>query len=69
MNGRPDELVDKLLLNILDNHALSSKLKGLGLDSLEVLLLTAIGKEAENLVALLDQPSEDGAGVKTYYSP
>jgi hypothetical protein len=65
LNGRPDKVIDKLLLNILDDHALSAELLSLLLDSVEVLLLTTVGKEADNLVTLKDQPSEDGAGVKT----
>lgn len=65
LDGRPDKVIDKLLLNILDDHALSAELLGLLLDSVEVLLLTTVGKEADNLVTLKDQPSEDGAGVET----
>jgi hypothetical protein len=65
LDSGPDKLVDKLLLDIKDDHALSAELLGLDLDSIEVLLLTTVGKEADNLVALEDQPSEDGAGVET----
>lgn len=67
LDSRPDKLVDKLLLNIEDDHALSAELLSLGLDSVKVLLLAAVGKEADNLIALENQPSEDGAGVETYY--
>ncbi|KAI6769899.1 hypothetical protein HG530_004528 [Fusarium avenaceum] len=63
---RPDQLVNELLLDILDDHALSTELDGLLLDGIEVLLLATVGKEAHDLITLKNQPSEDGASVKTY---
>ncbi len=65
MNGRPDQLVDKFLLNILDDHAFSAELQRLGLDGLKVLFLTAVGKKAHNFVALQNQPPENGARVES----
>jgi len=67
LNGRPDQFVNKLLLDILDDHALSPELNGLGLHSLEVLLLAAIGKKAHDLIALQNQPPENCTSVKAYY--
>jgi hypothetical protein len=64
LNGRPDQLVNKLLLDILDDHALSPELEGFGLHSLEVLLLTAIGKKAHNFIALQSQPPENCTCIK-----
>lgn len=66
MNSRPDELVNQLLLDILNDHALSAELDGLGLDGVKVLLLAAIGEEAHDLVALEDQPSKNCTRIETY---
>ncbi len=66
LNGRPDKLIDKLLLDILDDHALGAELNSLGLNGVEVLLLTTIGKEAHDLIALKNEPSKNCAGVKAY---
>lgn len=67
LDSRPDQLVNELLLDILNDHALGSELSGLGLDGLEVLLLTAVGKEAHDLVTLQDQPTENGTCVEACY--
>lgn len=67
LNSRPDQLVDKLLLDILDDHALSPELDGLGLDSVQVLLLAAIGQKTHNLIVLQNQPSENCTCVKACY--
>ncbi len=46
MNGAEDELVNKLLLQVIDNHALGTKGQSLLLDGLIVLLLADVCKEA-----------------------
>jgi hypothetical protein len=57
LNGRPDQLVNELLLDILDNHALSPELKSLGLHSLEVLLLACLTTTGLSISQPLDQPT------------
>ena len=52
-NGREAELLDELLPDILDVALASTDLQGLLLGSLEVLLLSNIGHEADDLVALI----------------
>lgn len=52
MDSREDELVDELLLEVLDDHALSTEGESLLLDLSEVLLLADIGKEGNDLVSL-----------------
>jgi len=52
-NGREAELLNELLPDILDVALAGTDLQGLLLGSLEVLLLTNIGHEADDLVALI----------------
>ena len=52
-NGREAELLDELLADVLDVALAGTDLQGLLLGSLEVLLLTNIGHEADDLVALI----------------
>ena len=52
-NGREAELLDELLPDVLDVALAGTDLQGLLLGSLEVLLLTNIGHEADDLVALI----------------
>jgi hypothetical protein len=52
-NGREAELLDKLLPDVLNVALAGTNLQGLLLCSLEVLLLTNIGHEADDLVALI----------------
>lgn len=52
LDGAEDDLLDKLLLQVEDHHLLSTKLLGLGLDLIPVLLLADIGEEADDGVAL-----------------
>ena len=40
LHSWPDQLFDKLLLEILDDHALGTDLLGLGLDCVVVLILS-----------------------------
>jgi hypothetical protein len=59
------ELLNKLALQVGDMARQRTALDGLLLCCLKVLLLTNIGHEADNIVALFDQPRENAAGVKT----
>jgi hypothetical protein len=52
-NGWEAELLDKLLPDVLNVALAGTNLQGLLLGSLEVLLLTNIGHEADDLVALI----------------
>lgn len=52
LDGTEDELINKLLLQVVDDHALSTKSQGLLLDCGKVLLLTDIGKKALSGVRL-----------------
>lgn len=53
LDGGEDELLNKLLLEVEDDHALSAKGDSLLLDGLPVLLLTNVGKEANDGVVLV----------------
>lgn len=66
LDGPVDNLLDESLLEVLDHHLLGTKSKGLLLNSIEVLLLANIGQEGNDLVSLIDEPFEDGRGVKTW---
>jgi hypothetical protein len=52
-NGREAQLLDEFLPAVLDIALAGTDLQGLLLGSLEVLLLTNIGHEADDLVALI----------------
>ena len=52
-NGREAELLDEFLPDVLDVALAGTDLQGLLLGSLKVLLLTNIGHEADDLVALI----------------
>lgn len=65
LHGTVAELLDELAAEVEDNHLGSTNLLGLGPDGLPVLLLTNIGEEADNLIALVQEPSQNGAGIET----
>lgn len=46
LDGRKDELIDKLLLQVFDNHALSTESESLLLYRSEILILTDVGKKS-----------------------
>lgn len=46
LDGAEDELVDKFLLQVVDNHALSTESQCLLLDRSEIFLLAQVGEEA-----------------------
>ena len=50
MDGPKDELIDKLLLQVFDDHALGTKSESLLLHLSEVLLLTAVGKKSLGVI-------------------
>jgi hypothetical protein len=59
LNGAEYNLLDELLLEVLDDHALGTEGKSLLLDRLPVLLLAYIGTESNDLITLVDAPPED----------
>lgn len=65
LHSGPAELLNKLLSQILNVALLSTNLEGLFLGSLKVLLLADVCHEADDAIALVDEVSEDTAGVKT----
>jgi len=58
-----DELFNKLPLQVLKEEIDSTALHGLLTSSLKVLLLTNIGHERNNIVALLNKPEKDARSV------
>lgn len=46
LDGRKDELIDKLLLQVFDDHTLGTKCQSFLLYLSEVLLLTDVGKKS-----------------------
>jgi len=64
LDSAEDDLLDEFLLKILDNHLLGTKCKGLLLNSGKILLLADICEEANDGVALKDQPFQNGRRVQ-----
>ena len=65
LNSAKAKLFNKLALQVLDNHLGGTDLLCLGADLIPVLFLTHISQEANDFVALFEQPSQDSAGVET----
>jgi hypothetical protein len=61
-----DNVFDKFLLQVEDHHLLGAERKRLLLNLCPVLLLTDVGQEADDFVALEDEPFEDGGGVEAW---
>lgn len=53
LDGGEDKLLNELLLEVKDDHALSAEGESLLLDGFPVLLLANVGKEANNGVVLV----------------
>jgi hypothetical protein len=64
LNGAKAKLLNKLALQVLDNHLSGTNLLRLGADLVPILFLAYIGKKADDFVALVKQPAQDGASVK-----
>ena len=64
LNSTEAKLLNKLALQVLDNHLGGTNLLRLGADLVPILFLAHIGKKADDLVALVEQPAQDGAGVE-----
>jgi hypothetical protein len=56
LDGRKDELIDELLLQVLDDHALGTESQSLLLHLSEVLLLTDIGKKSLEAIWVSVEP-------------
>ena len=69
LDGREDELLDKFAPEIGKDEVLGTAFERLGASSLEVLLLTNIGHEGDDIVALIDKPCKDGGRVYWWRSP
>jgi len=65
LDGGEAELLDKLLTEIDNVYGACTNLEGLLFGSLEVLLLADVGHEANDIVALLEEPGKDGTGVQS----
>lgn len=59
LDSRPAQLLDELLAEILNVALLGTNLEGLLAGSVKVLLLTNVGHEADDTVALVQQVLED----------
>jgi hypothetical protein len=59
LDSRPAQLLDELLAEILNVALLSTNLEGLFAGSVKVLLLTDVGHEADDAVALVQKVLED----------
>lgn len=64
LNSTEAKLLNKLALQVLDNHLGGTNLLRLGADLFPIFFLAHIGKKANDLVALIEQPAQDGAGVE-----
>jgi hypothetical protein len=60
-----DQLLDKLSLEVLDKETGGTALHGLLPGSLKVLLLSNIGHECNDLIALLNEPEKNARSVYT----
>lgn len=59
LNCSEDDLLDEFLLEVLNDHALSSKSKSLLLNGIKVLYLTNIGKETLSVVRTIGKIKVD----------
>ena len=64
LNSTEAKLLNKLALQVLDNHLGGTNLLRLVADLVPILFLAHVGKKADDLVALVEQPAQDGAGVQ-----
>ena len=65
LDGSVDDLLDKNLLQVLDHYLLGAEGQSLLLDGSKVLLLATSSQEGDDLIALVDEPFEDGRGIET----
>jgi hypothetical protein len=65
LDGTVDNVLDKLLLEVENHHLLGAERERLLLNLGPVLFLANVGQEADDLVALEDEPFEDRRGVET----
>ena len=64
LNSTKAKLLNKLALQVLNNHLGGTNLLRLDADLVPILFLAHVGKKADDLVALVEQPAQDGAGVE-----
>ena len=58
------QLLNKLSAQVQDYHFRSTNLQGLGPNLIEVFDLAYIGKEADDFIALVQKPAQNGAGIE-----
>jgi hypothetical protein len=58
------KLLDELAAQVQDNHLRGTNLFRLGPDLVPVFLLPHISKEAEDFIALVQEPAQDAASVE-----
>jgi len=58
------KLFDELAAQVQDNHLRGTNLFRLGPDLFPVFLLAHISKEAEDFIALVQEPTQNAAGVE-----
>ncbi|KAI3485125.1 hypothetical protein L1887_51562 [Cichorium endivia] len=63
LDSGEDELLNELALEVGEDEVLGAALERLGASGLEVLLLADVGHEGDDVVALIDEPCEDGGRV------
>ncbi|KAI4174632.1 MAG: hypothetical protein LQ343_002205 [Gyalolechia ehrenbergii] len=61
------EFFNKFSPKVEDNHFGCSDLKSFSFDSVKVFLLPNIGKETDDFISGIKQPTEDAASVKAAY--
>ena len=59
------ELLNKFAAQVQDNHRRGTNLFRLGSDLVPVFLLAHIGKETDDLIALVQEPAQNAAGIET----
>jgi hypothetical protein len=59
------KLLDELAAQVQDNHLRATNPFRLGPDLVPVFLLAYISKEADDFIALVQEPAQNAAGVET----
>lgn len=65
LGGTEDQLLDEFLLEVNNDHLLGTESERLLLDGIPVLFLAYIAEHTDNGVAIVDQPLQNCAGIKT----
>ena len=68
LDGTETQLLDELAAQVQDYHLRSTNLRCLGPDIVTVFLLAYISKEADNFIALVQEPAQDAASIETAFT-